>query len=130
MQAGYAEEANNRKIPSVIDPEFCSTTGIPIDRGGDEQKSNVEFFQNNSQRAFTDYQQCGVFNAVPSGDTGIIRRTRVVQNEKLSANVTQGTAQRRIRLAKKAQNELPNKMMVNNELDSKPIIAVVGTFFV
>ncbi|KAK7353465.1 hypothetical protein VNO80_18912 [Phaseolus coccineus] len=123
MQAGYAEEANDRKIPLVIAPEFCSTTGIPIDRGGDEQKSNVELFQNNSQRAFTDYQQCSIFNAVPCGDTGIIRKTRVVQNEKLSANVTQGTAQRRIRLVQKARNELSNKM-VKNELDSKSIIAV------
>jgi len=130
MQAGYAEEANDRKIPLVIAPEFCSTTGIPIDRGGgDEQKSNVELFQNNSQRAFTDYQQCSIFNAVPCGDTGIIRKTRVVQNEKLSANVTQGTAQRRIRLVQKTRNELSNKM-VKNELDSKSIIAVVRILFV
>ncbi|XP_027903156.1 NAC domain-containing protein 91-like [Vigna unguiculata] len=135
MQAGYAEEANDRKIPLVIAPEFCSTTGIPISRGGDEQKSNVELFQSISQRDFTDanmgqvynivndYQQPRIYNSVPSGDTGIIRRTRVVQNEKLSANVTQGTAHRRIRLAQKARNELSNKI-VKKELDLKPIIAV------
>jgi len=136
MQAGYAEEANDRKIPLVIAPEFCSTAGIPISRGGDEQKSNVELFQSISQRDFTDanmgqvynivndYQQPRIYNSVPSGDTGIIRRTRVVQNEKLSANVTQGTAHRRIRLAQKARNELSNKI-VKKELDLKPIIAVV-----
>ncbi|XP_047149684.1 NAC domain-containing protein 91-like isoform X2 [Vigna umbellata] len=131
MQAGYAEEANDRKIPLVIAPEFCSTTGIPIARGGDEQKSNVELFQSISQRDFPDinmgqvynvvhdYPPPRIYNTVPSGDTGIIRRTRVVQTEKLSANVTQGTAQRRIRLAQKEQNK-----MVKKELDSKPIIAV------
>ncbi|KAK7410781.1 hypothetical protein VNO78_01867 [Psophocarpus tetragonolobus] len=139
MQAGYAVESIDRKIPFVITPEFCSTTGIPIDCVGNEQKSNVGLFENNSQMAFSDvnmgqvhnvvndYEQPKIYSTVASGDTGIIRRTRLVQNPQPSGDSTQGTAQRRIRLLKVTHNS--NKMVksgscAQEQLNSKPIVAV------
>jgi len=139
MHAGSAEGPNNGRKPLVITSEFRSTTGIPVDCGGDEQKSNVGLFQNNSQRAFTDvnigqvynvvddYEQRGIYSAVASGNTGIIRRHREVQNEQLSSNSTQGTAQRRIRLSMATHGS--NKMVksgscAQEELNLKSVIAM------
>ena len=139
MQAGYAEGAIDGRIPLLITSEFCSTTGIPVDCVGDEQKSNVGLFQNNSQRAFTDvnmgqvynvvddYEQQRICSAVASGNTGIIRRHREVRNEQLSINSTQGTAQRRIRLSMATHGSnktVKSESCAQEELYAKPVIAV------
>ncbi|RDX73208.1 Protein NTM1-like 9 [Mucuna pruriens] len=123
MQASYVEGAVDRRIPLVTTPEFCSMTGIPIDRGIDEQKSNVGLFVNNSN----DHVQPRIYNTVASGDTGIIRRHRQLQSEQLSTNSAQGTAQRRIRLLKDADSSntlVKSGSCAQEELNSKPIIAV------
>ncbi|TKY73999.1 hypothetical protein E2542_SST02758 [Spatholobus suberectus] len=138
IQAAYVEEATDRMIPLVTTPEFCSTTGITIDRGIDEQKSNVGLLLDSSKIAFSGlqcmgydvingYEQPRIYNTVATGDTGIIRRSRQVRTEQLSPNSTQGTAHRRIRLSKDTRGS--NRMVKNGscaqeELNSKPIIAV------
>ncbi|XP_027364827.1 NAC domain-containing protein 91-like isoform X2 [Abrus precatorius] len=52
MQAVYPEEAIDRRIPLVTTAEFCSNTGITTEHSGDEQKSSVGLFLNNSQMVF------------------------------------------------------------------------------
>ena len=45
MHAGSAEGPNNGRKPLVITSEFRSTTGIPVDCGGDEQKAMLGYFK-------------------------------------------------------------------------------------
>ncbi|KAJ1400582.1 NAC domain [Sesbania bispinosa] len=139
MQAAYSE-AIDRRIPLVTTPEFCSTIGIPFNHSGDEQKINVGLFQNNAQMAFSsdvsmgqvynvvnDYEQPRNYNIAAGDEIGIIRRPRPAQNEHLNTNSTQGIANRRIRLLKRAHGS--NKMgkdrsCAQEKHNSKPVIAV------
>lgn len=129
-------------------PEFCSTIGVTFDHSGDDHKSNVVLLQNDSQMAFSshvnvgqaynynvvnDYGQPRDYNAVISGDNGIIRRTRAAQNELQSTSLKQGTAHRRIRLSKithGSNGTVKDGSCAQKQHNSKPIIAVVRSLFI
>ncbi|KAK7275938.1 hypothetical protein RIF29_17065 [Crotalaria pallida] len=110
--AAYPAEAIGRKTPFSFSSKFCSTISSDLD--GNEQNSNVGFFQNNSHKVFpnyvgtgqvyngiNDYELARNFDTVVNGDAGIIRRSRQLPNGQPNINAMvqfQGSANRRILL--------------------------------
>ena len=148
FDAAYRGEAIDTKIPSVTTGEFNAMTS---DLRGNELKSNIGLFQNNSQMAFStdasmgqvynatnNYEQPRNFNTVVSGETGIRRRTRPVRIEEPNMNPmipSQGTAPRRIRLVRfgstqHGSDEVAKDASCASEVhNSKPTTAGVRSLF-
>lgn len=149
LHAENPEEAIDRTAYLKLErnPEFYST--FASDLRGDEQSDNMGLLQNNSLMASSPdvgmgqvynvangYEESRNYNASSDNGTGIRIRTRQVPNDLPNMNpVTQGTAQRRIRLQRRLGHPLSSSEVGKDgscdpeDHDSKPTIAGVRRLF-